>query len=48
MPKRALAIHPRDNVAVVLEEIYKGEEVEIERLGRAIKVRARTRIPFGH
>jgi len=48
MPKKALVIHPRDNVATALEDVYEGEEVEIERGGRVVRVTARARIPFGH
>ena len=45
--KRALIMHPHDNVATALEEIRVGEEVSIPLMGAAITLRAVEAIPFG-
>jgi altronate dehydratase small subunit len=45
--KRALIMHPHDNVATAVEEIQAGEEVAIPVAGTALKVRAVEAIPFG-
>lgn len=47
MPK-ALRIDPRDNVAVVLAEVEKGEEVTIDTENGAVSLNACGNIPFGH
>jgi len=45
--KRALIMHPKDNVATALEEIRAGEEVAIPVVGTALTVRVLEAIPFG-
>ena len=45
--KRALIMHPDDNVATAVEEIQAGEDVAIPMVGRALAVRAAEAIPFG-
>ncbi len=45
--KRALIMHPIDNVATALEEISAGEEVAIPIAGTAVTIRAAEKIPFG-
>jgi altronate dehydratase small subunit len=45
--KRALIMHPHDNVATAVEEIQAGEEVEIPVVGTALTLRAIESIPFG-
>jgi altronate dehydratase small subunit len=45
--KRALIMHPKDNVATAIEEILPGEEVEISH-GREVRTLAAIEaIPFG-
>ncbi len=46
-PRRALIMHPSDNVATAVEEIQPGEDVAVP-LGEAtLLVQATERIPFG-
>lgn len=45
--KRALIMHPTDNVATAVEEIQGGEEVAIPVVGTALTLRAIEAIPFG-
>ena len=45
--KRALIMHPHDNVATAVEEIQAGEEVAIPVVGTALTLRAVEAIPFG-
>ena len=45
--KRALIMHPDDNVATAVEEIRAGEEVAIPVVDRALTLRAIEAIPFG-
>ena len=45
--KRALIMHPTDNVATAVEEIQDGEEVAIPEVGTALTLRAIEAIPFG-
>lgn len=45
---RALKIHPRDNVAVVLNDVKAGEEVTVNAGKEVIKITAREDIAFGH
>ena len=45
--KRALIMHPYDNVATALEEIRAREEVAIPVVGTALTVQAAEPIPFG-
>ena len=44
----ALRIDPRDNVAVVLREVQKGEEVLVNMITGAVHLTAQSDIPFGH
>jgi altronate dehydratase small subunit len=46
-PKRALIMHPDDNVATVVEEVGKGEEVRIPLAGSSLTLFAIETIPFG-
>lgn len=48
MEKRAIVIHPDDNVAVVLEEVAKGEEVWYWKKGKSCLLVARDSIAKGH
>jgi altronate dehydratase small subunit len=45
--KRALIMHPQDNVATAVEEIRAGEDVAIPVAGTALTLRATEPIPFG-
>ena len=45
--KRALIMHPSDNVATAVEEIQPGDEVAIPTTTAAIRLRATEAIPFG-
>jgi len=45
--RRALIMHPSDNVATAVEEIQPGEDVAIPELQRVIALRATEAIPFG-
>jgi len=45
--KRALMMHPSDNVATAVEEIQPGDEVAIPVAGTAPSLRAVEPIPFG-
>lgn len=45
--KRALIMHPHDNVATAVEEIQGGEEVAIPVVGTALTLCAIEAIPFG-
>jgi altronate dehydratase small subunit len=45
--KRALIMHPRDNVATAVEEIQAGEEVAVSVTGKPLTLRAIEPIPFG-
>lgn len=44
----ALRIDPRDNVAVVLTEVKKGEDVLVNTEAAAVHLTAQSDIPFGH
>jgi altronate dehydratase small subunit len=46
-PKRALIMHPSDNVATAVEEIEAGEEVRVPVGEAVVALQARERIPFG-
>jgi altronate dehydratase len=46
--RRAIALSEKDNVAVVLEEILKGEDVEVVIGGERMVLKAVNDIPFGH
>jgi altronate dehydratase small subunit len=46
-PKRALIMHPDDNVATVVEEAREGEEVRIPLAGSSLTLFATEAIPFG-
>jgi altronate dehydratase small subunit len=45
--KRGLILHPKDNVASVLDEVFPGETVEAKRGNDVTLVEALERIPFG-
>ena len=45
--RRALIMHPYDNVATALEEIRAGDEVAIPVVGTALTLRTIEAIPFG-
>jgi altronate dehydratase small subunit len=45
--KRALIMHPNDNVATTVEEIQAGEEVTIPVAGSTLTLHAAETIPFG-
>ncbi len=46
--KRALIMHPDDNVATAIEEVYAGDEVEVPQTGKSPKiVKAIDTVPFG-
>lgn len=44
MPKRAIVLHPSDNVATALADLEEGDNVE----AKGTAVTARERVPFGH
>lgn len=44
----AIAIHPRDSVAVVLRDIGAGETVLVRVDGRIVPVLAKDPVPLGH
>jgi altronate dehydratase small subunit len=45
--KRALVMHPKDNVATVIEEVQAGDRLEITGGDEALSVTALEPIPFG-
>ncbi len=45
--KRALIMHPTDNVATAVEEIESGEEVRVPMEDGVVSLEAQERIPFG-
>ncbi|MHB8772433.1 MAG: UxaA family hydrolase [Syntrophales bacterium] len=45
--KRALIMHPHDNVATAVEEIGAGETVEVPSAGNVLTLIAAETIPFG-
>jgi altronate dehydratase small subunit len=45
---KALQIHHRDNVAVVLSDVKQGEEVLANTEAGVISLKAKNDIPFGH
>jgi len=45
--KRALIMHPKDNVAKAVEEIQAGDQVQISNSGEVIQLAAIEAIPFG-
>jgi len=46
--KKAIILHPLDNVATVMENVDPGDEILIQRQGTTVRVRARDSIHFGH
>jgi altronate dehydratase small subunit len=46
-PKRALIMHPHDNVATAVEEIAAGEKVAVPLAGDFLTLVATEAIPFG-
>jgi altronate dehydratase small subunit len=47
MPKRALIMHPKDNVATTIEEIQAGDQVRVSLGTEARTITALEAIPFG-
>ncbi len=47
MSKRALIMHPYDNVATAVEEVAAGDEVAIPLVGTTLTLQALEPIPFG-
>lgn len=47
LPKRALIMHPDDNVATAVEEIEAGEKVAVPSAGNFLILVAAETIPFG-
>jgi len=45
--KRALIMHPKDNVATTVEEIQPGDQVQVSRGGGTRTLTATEAIPFG-
>ncbi len=45
--KRALIMHPKDNVATTIEEIQPGDQVRISHAGEVRTVTALETVPFG-
>jgi len=45
--KRALVMHPKDNVATAIEEIQSGDSVRIPQGGQSYTLTATEAIPFG-
>jgi altronate dehydratase small subunit len=45
--KRALIMHPKDNVATTIEEVLPGDEVRIPQGGEVLTVHAIEAVPFG-
>ena len=45
---RALVMHPKDNVATVLEDVSSEQVVEIEGEEKTLTLSAKESIPFGH
>lgn len=45
--KRALIMHPSDNVATAVEDIQAGEQVAVPASGSVLALRAAEPIPFG-
>lgn len=45
--KRALIMHPKDNVATTVEEIQAGDQVEVSSGGKVRTLTATDAIPFG-
>ena len=46
--KRVLLLHPRDNVAVALEDLEPGDEVSVEKGESEVVLKVLDRVPFGH
>ncbi len=46
--KKAHLHHPRDNVAVALDNLVKGDVVAVEKGGTETRVEIREAVPFGH
>ena len=46
--KRAIALSDEDNVAVMLEEVLRGDDVEVVVGRKRIILKALNDIPFGH
>lgn len=46
--KRVIVINAKDNVAVALEEVAPGEEIEADLGGQKVILTVQEAIPFGH
>ena len=46
-PRRALIMHPKDNVATTVEEIQPGDQVQVSGAGEVRTLTAVEAIPFG-
>jgi len=46
-PRRALIMHPKDNVATTIEEIQPGDQVQVSGVGEVRTLTAVEAIPFG-
>jgi altronate dehydratase small subunit len=46
-PKRALIMHPKDNVATTVEEIQPGDQVQVSGGGEVRTLTAVEAVPFG-
>ncbi|MCJ7633111.1 UxaA family hydrolase [Candidatus Bathyarchaeota archaeon] len=45
---RAFVINPKDNVAIVLGDIPKGHQVQVDIDGKIVTVKAKHGVPCGH
>ncbi|MDN5330884.1 MAG: altronate dehydratase small subunit [Tepidanaerobacteraceae bacterium] len=48
MKKLAVVINPKDNVATAVQDLNKGQEVNVDLDGKIVKVNLLDDIPFGH
>lgn len=48
MKKLAVVINPKDNVATAVQDLKKGQEVNVDLDGKIVKVNLLDDIPFGH
>lgn len=46
--KKALVIHPSDNVAVALDDLQKGDEITVSSEGKPVTVHVKDDIQFAH
>ena len=45
---KALVLHEKDNVATLMEDVNKGEEIEIAFQEKKLRIKAMENITFGH